>query len=67
MSKENLPAADLFSVILPTVRFTTAVYGVHRPGTAYPPHQVPIPLRAFLPRGYPSDGNVLRMIGKKWG
>jgi formylmethanofuran dehydrogenase subunit B len=55
------------SVIPPTVRFTTAVYGVHRPGTAYRMDEVPIPLRAFLPTGYPSDGDVLRMIGEKCG
>jgi hypothetical protein len=37
-----------------TVRFTTAVYGIHRPGTAYRRDERPIPLRAFLPTGYPS-------------
>jgi formylmethanofuran dehydrogenase subunit B len=49
----------------PTVRFTTAVYGVHRPGTAYRMDEVPIPLRGFLPSGYPSDGEVLNMIGER--
>jgi len=53
------------SVIPPTVRFTTAVYGVHRPGTAYRMDGIPIPLRAFLPTDYPSDGDVLRMIGEQ--
>ena len=34
-----------------TVISSTAVYGVHRPGTAYRMDGVPIPLRAFLPTG----------------
>jgi formylmethanofuran dehydrogenase subunit B len=50
------------SFIPPTVRFTTAVYGVHRPGTAYRMDGVPIPLRACLPSDYPSDDEVLRAI-----
>lgn len=41
------------------VKFTTAVYGVHRPGTAYRMDEVPIPLRVLLPTYYPSDGDVL--------
>jgi formylmethanofuran dehydrogenase subunit B len=43
----------------PAVRFTTAVYGVHRPGTAYRMDEVPVPLRVILPTDYPSDGEVL--------
>jgi len=54
------------SAIPPTVRFTTAVYGVHRPGTAYRMDGIPIPLRAFLPTDYPSDGDVLSMIGEQF-
>jgi formylmethanofuran dehydrogenase subunit B len=50
------------SVPPPTVRFTTAVYGVHRPGTAYRMDEIPIPLRGFLPTDYPSDGDVLDML-----
>jgi len=46
----------------PTLRFTTAIYGVHLPGTAYRMDDVPIPLRAVLPTSYPSDGDVLRAI-----
>jgi len=46
-------------VVPATVRFTTAVYGVHRPGTAYRMDEVPIPLRVILPTDYPSDGEVL--------
>lgn len=48
----------------PTVRFTTAVYGVHRPGTAYRMDEVPVPLRSFLPSAYPSDEEVLDGIAK---
>jgi formylmethanofuran dehydrogenase subunit B len=51
------------SVVPPAVRFTTAVYGIHRPGTAYRMDEIPIPLRAFLPTHYPSDGDVLTGIG----
>jgi hypothetical protein len=29
--------------------------------------EVPVPLRAFLPTGYPDDGEVLRMIGEQCG
>jgi formylmethanofuran dehydrogenase subunit B len=50
---------------LPTVRFTTAVYGVNLPGTAYRMDEVPIPLRAFLPSEYPSDAEVLAWIEER--
>jgi formylmethanofuran dehydrogenase subunit B len=53
------------SAVVPTVRFTTAVYGVHRRGTAYRMDEVPIPLRAFLPTDYPGDDEVLRLIAEK--
>jgi formylmethanofuran dehydrogenase subunit B len=46
----------------PTVRFTTAVYGVHRAGTAYRMDDIPIPLRAFLVSEYPTDADVLKRI-----
>jgi len=46
----------------PTLRFTTAVYGIHLPGTAYRMDEVPIPLRPVLPPRYPSDADVLRGI-----
>jgi formylmethanofuran dehydrogenase subunit B len=61
----DYPAAE--SIIPATVRFATAVYGVHRPGTAYRMDEVPIPLRAFLHTTYPSDADVLRMIGEQCG
>jgi formylmethanofuran dehydrogenase subunit B len=50
------------SSISPTVRFTTAVYGIHRPGTAYRMDGVPIPLRGFLASDYASDCEVLERI-----
>jgi formylmethanofuran dehydrogenase subunit B len=50
------------SFISPTVRFTTAVYGIHQPGTAFRMDGIPIPLRAFLPTDYPDDCVVLKGI-----
>jgi formylmethanofuran dehydrogenase subunit B len=55
------------SAIVPTVRFTTAVYGVHLPGTAYRMDEVPIPLRVVLPAKYPSDADVLDAIRAQIG
>ena len=51
--------------VAPTVRITTAVYGVHLPGTAYRMDEVPIPLRAVLPASYPSDAEVLAAIERR--
>lgn len=56
----TLESPGVESVVLATVRFTTAVYGVHRAGTAYRMDEVPIPLRVLLPTDYPSDGEILR-------
>ena len=50
------------SLVSPTVRITTAIYGIHLPGTAYRMDDVPIPLRAVLPAKYPCDEEVLRRI-----
>jgi formylmethanofuran dehydrogenase subunit B len=50
------------SSIEPTIGFTTAVYGIHRPGTAYRMDGIPIPLRPFLTSSYLSDDEVLTMI-----
>ena len=47
------------------MQFTTAIYGIHRPGTAYRMDEIPIPLRGFLPSDYPSDDEVLREIEKR--
>jgi formylmethanofuran dehydrogenase subunit B len=52
---------------VPTVRFVTAVYGVHLPGTAYRMDEVPVPLRAVLPSDYPSDHDVLGRIEERVG
>lgn len=48
--------------ICPTVKFTTAIYGVHAAGTAYRMDEVPLPLQAFLPTDYPTDADVLTGI-----
>jgi formylmethanofuran dehydrogenase subunit B len=53
------------SAVPPTVAFTTAVYGIHRPGTAYRMDEIPIPLQAFLPTSYPSDFEVLTRIKER--
>lgn len=45
-----------------TVRFTTAVYGLHRVGTAYRMDEVPIPLQAILPTHLPADHEVLQQL-----
>jgi len=45
-----------------TVRFTTAVYGVHAAGTAYRMDDVSIPLRQLTPSSYATDDEVLRAI-----
>jgi len=57
-----LDAPDVESAVRATVRFRTAVPGVHLPGTAYRMDGVPIPLRAVLPTRYPSDEAVLAGI-----
>lgn len=44
------------------VHFTTAVYGLHRPGTAYRMDEVPIPLRKLLDSPLPADHEVLDAI-----
>ncbi|MBS0206229.1 MAG: formylmethanofuran dehydrogenase subunit B [Planctomycetes bacterium] len=45
-----------------TVLFTTATYGIHRPGTAYRMDETPIRLRPVLEAELPTDGDVLRAI-----
>jgi formylmethanofuran dehydrogenase subunit B len=46
----------------PTVRFTTAVYGVHLPGTAYRMDETPIPMRRIMCSEYASDDDVLTAL-----
>jgi formylmethanofuran dehydrogenase subunit B len=57
-----LDSPDRTPSFTPTVKFTTAVYGIHRPGTAYRLDEVPIPLKVLLPTEYPSDAEVLEAI-----
>lgn len=45
-----------------TVNFRTAVYGVHRSGTAYRMDETPIPLRKVLDSDLPADHEVLDEI-----
>lgn len=52
---------------VPTVRFTTAIYGIHRAGTAYRMDEIPIPLRQILSSDLPSDGEVLRGLTAEVG
>lgn len=56
---------DYPSVVSPLradVQFTTAIYGVHRPGTAYRMDEVPIPLRKILDSPLPADHEILDAI-----
>jgi formylmethanofuran dehydrogenase subunit B len=46
----------------PTVRFTTAVYGIHAPGTAFRMDEIPIPLRRLIPSPYKTDEDVLTTL-----
>ncbi|MBA4063252.1 MAG: formylmethanofuran dehydrogenase subunit B [Isosphaera sp.] len=55
------------AVVPAAVRFATAVYGVHRPGTAYRMDEVPVPLRVILPTDYPSDAEVLNELLRRVG
>lgn len=50
---------------VPTIRFTTAIYGIHRPGTAYRMDEIPIPLIPLLSSNNPSDAEVLHAIHAK--
>jgi formylmethanofuran dehydrogenase subunit B len=55
-------AEPLFS---PTVRFTTAVPGIHLGGTVYRMDEVPIEARAVLSCGYPPDASVLDALRER--
>ena len=50
------------SPIAASVHFTTAVYGIHRPGTAYRMDEVPIALRQVLDSPLPADHEILQAI-----
>lgn len=47
------------------VRFTTAAYGLHCPGTAYRMDEVPIPLRSLAASRFPDDAEVLNGLLQK--
>jgi formylmethanofuran dehydrogenase subunit B len=47
------------------VSFTTAVYGIHEPGTAYRMDEIPIPLRRVLSTAYAADHDVLAAIAQR--
>jgi formylmethanofuran dehydrogenase subunit B len=59
-----LDSPDVRSAVSPTVRFRTAIPGIHIAGTAYRMDGVPVPLRAVLPARYPGDEEVLDSIQK---
>ncbi len=50
-----------------SVRFTTAVYGIHAAGTAYRMDETPIPLRQLCSSPYPTDEAVLKGILARLG
>ncbi|QDT13926.1 formylmethanofuran dehydrogenase subunit B [Planctomycetes bacterium K23_9] len=47
------------------VAFTTAVYGLHAPGTAYRMDNVPLDLKKMVPSDLPTDETVLQDLLKK--
>ena len=49
------------------IHFTTAVYGIHRAGTAYRMDEVPIALRKILSSSLPADHEVLQAITNRYG
>ena len=53
---------DVVSPVPAAVSFTTAVYGIHRPGTAYRMDETPIPLRAVLTSSLPADHEILAAL-----
>ena len=44
-----------------------AIYGIHRPGTAYRMDEIPIPLKGFLRTDYPTDREILEQITARLG
>jgi formylmethanofuran dehydrogenase subunit B len=62
-----LDSPGVESPVPAAVKFRTAVYGIHRQGTAYRMDEVPVPLRVLLPTDYPSDGEVLNELLRRVG
>lgn len=56
----DYPTTD--TPIRATVQFTTAIYGLHRPGTAYRMDEVPLALRQIMTSPLPADHEVLEAI-----
>ncbi|MSR56928.1 MAG: formylmethanofuran dehydrogenase subunit B [Planctomycetaceae bacterium] len=56
---------EVVTGFVPTIRITTAVYGVHRRGTAYRMDEIPIPLKGFLASAFPSDDEVLASLMRR--
>ncbi len=48
-----------------TVQITTAIYGIHAPGTAYRMDDVPIPLRRLISSTYLTDDEALTAISSR--
>ena len=48
-----------------SVNFTTAVYGVHRSGTAYRMDEVPLPLPQLMDSELPSDCEILESLTER--
>lgn len=44
------------------VRITTAVYGIHIPGTGYRMDEIPIPMRSCISTTHPTDEEVLNRL-----
>jgi formylmethanofuran dehydrogenase subunit B len=63
----TLDTPEVDAPVPAAVRFTTAVYGVHRPGTAYRMDEVPVPLQVLLDTDYPSDRDVLDAVLRRIG
>ena len=57
LSKDEGRRTDVF--------FPTAVYGIHRPGTAYRLDEVAIPLKVLMNTDCPSDAEVLTELHKR--
>ena len=55
-------AADTPAARAATVRFSTAAYGVHAPGTVYRMDDVPLSLRVAVDSPRPSDADVLAAL-----
>ena len=54
----DIPQAP--TAVTPSVRITTAVYGIHAPGTIYRMDEVPLPLRKLCDSDLPTDETVLK-------